>query len=168
MGEPRGSADLPLQESLTMSIAPDVLAKCPPRLREALIDLESIDDRELRFDLLLEYSDRFVEVSPAIAARPYDRAKLVPGCESEVYLWVTRDDRGLFVPHFAVENPQGLSAKALATLLQETLAGATTDEIAAVPDTIVQVIFGGTVSMGKGHGLMSMVRTLKELVAAAV
>lgn len=145
-----------------MPIAPDILAKCPAPLAEALVDLEKIDDRELRFDLLLEYADRFVEVSPEIATRPFDPAKLVPGCESEVYLWVTKDERGRITPHFAVENPQGLSAKALAALLAETLTGATAPEIANVPDTIVHAIFGGTISMGKGHGLMSMVRTLKE------
>ena len=56
-----------------------------------------------------------------------------------------------------------MSAKALAAILEKTLSGATPEEIVRIPDDIVSLLFRQNISMGKGMGLMSMVRTVKEL-----
>jgi cysteine desulfuration protein SufE len=65
--------------------------------------------------------------------------------------------------HFAVENPQGISAKALAVLLGDTLSGAPPEQVAAVPQDIVYQVFGSELSMGKSMGLMGMVSMVANL-----
>jgi len=133
------------------------------RIQSLLSDLKAIDDRELRFDLLIEYADRFVEVPASTATRPFDAINKVPACESDAYAFVSKDETGRIEANFAVENPQGISAKALAVILSETLNGCLDSEIQALDEQIVHEIFGRTISMGKGQGLMGMVRLTKEL-----
>jgi sulfur transfer protein SufE len=69
--------------------------------------------------------------------------------------------------YFAVENPSGVSAKALATILDRTLSGLPPSEIATVDSGIVEKIFRQNISMGKGMGLMSMVNAVQALARAA-
>jgi cysteine desulfuration protein SufE len=69
--------------------------------------------------------------------------------------------------HFAVENPSGVSAKALAAILDKTLSGLPADEIAQVDCSIVERLFRQNISMGKGMGLMSMVEAVRALAKAA-
>lgn len=137
----------------------------PQKLKGFLDEIRSIDDREMRSDLLIEMADRFRSVPPAIAARPFDQAHLVPGCESQAYIWSRHDTAGLPKFYFAVENPQGISAKALAVLLDETLSGERPALIAQVSEEIVFDIFGRQIAMGRGHGLQSMVAMVKALAA---
>ena len=86
----------------------------------------------------------------------------MPACESEAYVWCDgRDDGGLAL-YFAVENPQGISAKALAAILDRTLSGLPPEEIARVPPEIVYRIFGRELSMGKSMGLMAMVGMVRR------
>jgi len=59
--------------------------------------------------------------------------------------------------HFAVESPQGISAMALAVILDEALSGAPPEQVARVSGEIVYDIFGRELSMGKNIGLISMV-----------
>lgn len=128
----------------------------PEKLAE-LADLVSmIEDRNERIDLLIGIADRFREVPPEIARRPFGDQHKVPACESEAYLWAERQDDGLQF-HFAVENPQGISAKAMAVILGESLSGAPLEAVANVDDGVVYEIFGRELSMGKTMGLMGMV-----------
>jgi len=66
--------------------------------------------------------------------------------------------------HYAIENPQGISAMAMASIIQQTLSGLPADEIKSIPVDIAYQIFGRTLSMGKGQGLMGMVSMLKSVV----
>ena len=61
------------------------------RISSLLNDLTAIDDRELRFELLIEYAERFVEVPQAIATRPYAAKNKVPACESDAYAFAVKD-----------------------------------------------------------------------------
>ena len=70
---------------------------------------------------------------------------------------------GTLTLHFAVENPSGVSAKALATILDRSLSGLPADQIAQVDSSIVERIFRQNISMGKGMGLMSMVEAVRAL-----
>jgi cysteine desulfuration protein SufE len=133
------------------------------RLTTLLQDFDEITDRELRGDLLIDYATRFTPVSDTIAKRPYPAAHKVPGCESEVYAWVTRAPDGTVQCHFAVENPQGISAKALAAILQEIVNNSHHNELSALDPDLVDKIFGAALSMGKGQGLRSMVGMVKHL-----
>jgi cysteine desulfuration protein SufE len=133
------------------------------RIKNLLHDLKAIDDRELRFELLIEYADRFVEVPKTTATRPFAKHNKVPACESDAYAFVSKNEDGSIQVNFAVENPQGISAKALAVILSETLNGTFPQEVEILDEQIVHEIFGRTISMGKGQGLMGMVRLTKEL-----
>ena len=69
--------------------------------------------------------------------------------------------------HFAVENPSGISARALASILDKTLSGLPAAEMATVDCDIVERIFRRNISMGKGMGLMAMVEAVRTLARKA-
>ena len=116
-----------------------------------------------RTELLLDYAGKFKEVPPEVATRPFDQSALVPHCESEAYVWAVPNADGTVKLHFAVENPSGVSAKALAAILDRTLSGLPAADIAKVEPEIVEQIFRQNISMGKGLGLMSMVQRVQTL-----
>ena len=110
----------------------------------------------------------FKEVPAAVATRPFPKSHNVPECESEAYVWAIRNPDGTVKLHFAVENPSGVSAKALAAILDRTLSGLTPEEIAQIDASIVEKLFRQNISMGKGMGLMSMVEAVRSLARAAM
>lgn len=134
----------------------------PEKLRETLADFEWVEDRNDRAALLIETADRFQEVPERIATRPFPEEHHVQRCESDAYVWAEPQPDGTLKFHFAVENPQGLSARAMAVILDESLSGAPVEEVAQVPCDIVQTIFGKEISMGKGQGLMGMTSMVQD------
>jgi sulfur transfer protein SufE len=82
-------------------------------------------------------------------------------------VWAIRRPDGTLKLHFAVENPSGISARALATILDKTLSGLPAAEIATVDCGIVERIFRRNISMGKGMGLMAMVDAVRALAKTA-
>jgi cysteine desulfuration protein SufE len=135
----------------------------PAKLQAVLETFDDFPDPADRTNLLLDYADAFKEVPPTIAKRPFTKDSLVPHCESEAYAWAVMQPDGTMAVYFAVENPAGISAKALATILQKTLSGLRPAEIAALTPDIVERIFRQNISMGKGMGLMSMVEMIRTL-----
>ena len=133
----------------------------PAALAGLLESLRSMDRSE-RTATLLDYADRFEEVSPSVASRPFPEQNRAPRCESEAYVFATDNPDGTLKFHFAVENPQGVSAKAWAAMLDETLSGAPLDEVLAVPGEAVFDAFGHEVSMGKGLGLIGMLELVRR------
>jgi len=127
----------------------------PAPLADVVADFKGLD-RSLRAEMLIEYADRFDEVPANIATRPYPESARAPRCESEAFVFVTDRADGTVDLWFAVENPQGLSAKAWAVILRETLSGQPLEQLARVPQDTVFDIFGRDVSMGKGQGLVGM------------
>lgn len=73
--------------------------------------------------LLIEFADQFEEVPGRIATRPFDAEHHVTRCESDAFVWAEDRPDGTQDYWFAVENPQGLSAKAWAVIMQQTLSG---------------------------------------------
>ncbi len=128
----------------------------PSPLTKMLEELDGLDRVE-RAQYLLELSDDFSEVPEAIATRPFPENRRVPKCESEAFVWAQDEDDGTLKFHYAVENPLGISARAMGVILDETLSGQPVDQVANVPPDIVHRIFGRQLSMGKGEGLAAMV-----------
>ena len=128
----------------------------PSPLTEMLEELDALDRVE-RSQYLLELSDEFSEVPESIATRPFPENRRVPKCESEAFVWALDQDDGTLKFHYAVENPLGISARAMGVILDETLSGQPVDQVASVPPDIVHRIFGRQLSMGKGEGLAAMV-----------
>ena len=139
----------------------------PAKLRELLEDLSLFTDRQEKFQVLIEFADRFREVPASIAIRPFAEENHVQRCDSEAYVWCQPKGDGTFEYHFAVENPQGISAKAMAVILGDALNGQSPQEVLQVPSDIVYQVFGKELSMGKGQGLMGMVELLKALTRKA-
>lgn len=141
---------------------PDVPARLD-RLQETLEMLDLVPDRAERIQLLIDIAGRFEEVSPHIARRPFAAEHLVPACESQAYVFSQDRPDGALDFHFAVENPQGISAKALAAILGDNLSGAPLEQVAAVSPDLVYRVFGRELSMGKSMGLMGMVSMVAAL-----
>ena len=139
----------------------------PPSLQKLLDTFALFPDPADRTELLLSYADQFREVPPEVAQRPFDKSHQVPQCESDAYAWAVKRPDGTLALHFAVENPSGVSAKALAAILQKTLSGLTPEEIASISPEIVEQIFRQNISMVKGMGLMGMVNAVRALAARA-
>jgi cysteine desulfuration protein SufE len=135
------------------------MATMPEKLLEVIDDFEWIQDRLERQQYLIEIADRFedAKVPERIATQPYDEEHHVQQCESQAYVWAEENPDGTLKYWFDVLNPQGLSAKAIAVILDETLSGAPLEQVAAVSPEIVFTLFGKNVSMGKGQGLMGIV-----------
>ena len=62
-----------------------------------------------------------------------------------------------------MENPQGISAKALAVVLDQTLSGIAPEQIVDLEPDFVHALFGNELSMGKSMGLIGMVSMVRRL-----
>ena len=142
-------------------------AVLPERLREVLAVFASISDPADRAALLIDFADQYRPVPPDVAVPPFPKDRQVPYCESEAYVWLVPQADGTANLYFAVENPSGISAKALAAILTATLSGLAPQDIEQVPADIVEQIFRQNISMGKGMGLMAMVQAVQSLARAA-
>lgn len=136
----------------------------PEKLESLLEMLEMVEDRSERMEILISYSERFKEISPDLAEKPYPDVHRVQGCESQAFVWAFPLEDGTFDFQFAVLNPQGISAMAMAVILKDCLTGARAEEIINMPPKFANQIFGGELSMGKDMGLTGMVQLLQSLV----
>jgi cysteine desulfuration protein SufE len=137
------------------------------KLQEVLDTFDLFPDPADRTNMLLSYADQFKEVPPSVASRPFPESHHIPQCESDAYIWALKQPDGGLKLFFAVENPSGVSAKALATILDRSLSGLPPDQVAQVSCDIVERIFRQNISMGKGMGLMAMVNAVKALAERA-
>ena len=133
------------------------------RLGEIVSSLSALDRAE-RIDALIDLSGRFREVPDAVARRPFPAERRVPACESEAYVFPEALADGTWKFHFAVENPQGLSARAFAVVLDRAFSGAAPREIAdaGAPEEVVEAVFGRELSLGKQLGLTGMMQMLQR------
>jgi cysteine desulfuration protein SufE len=136
----------------------------PPKLSEVISLLELLDDQTDRIDFLIDYSGKFKQVPDKIAVRPFPDQNKVQYCESEAYVWTDEQEDGTIKLYFAIENPQGVSAKAFAAILDETLSGELPSVILQIPDDIVFKIFGQNLSMGKNLGLTGILLMIKRQI----
>lgn len=138
-----------------------------PAKLQSVIDMFAMFDPADRTNMLLSYADQFKEVPAEVASRPFSTSHQIPQCESDAYAWALKQPDGTLKLYFAVENPSGISAKALAAILDKSLSGLPASEIAEVDSSIVEKLFRQNISMGKGMGLMSMVEAVRALATAA-
>lgn len=120
-------------------------------------------DRSERAELLIDFADEFEPVPDRIATRPFPEENHVLRCESEAYVWAEDLPDGTLKYHFAVENPQGLSAKSWAVIMDRSLSGEKLEEVARVSPNVIFEIYGKDLSMGKGQGLMGMLDHVTSL-----
>ena len=136
------------------------MAELPPKLQAFLDDFGFISSREERVDYLIALADEFQPVPAAIAAKPYDEAHRVIGCESEAFVWAVDRADGTLDFYFDVLNPQGLSAMAMSAILDQACSGAPLDQVATINGEVVFTFFGKDISMGKGRGLTELLNAV--------
>ena len=134
----------------------------PEKLRLLLESISTMTDKQERMNFLIDYADKFKEVPPEIGKRPFPEESKVPFCESEAYVWTKQKEDGTLKFYFAVENPQGISAKALSAILDRTLSGEKPENVLTVTDDIVAQIFGESLSMGKNMGLTGILQKVQR------
>jgi cysteine desulfuration protein SufE len=134
-----------------------------PSKLDDLLDLFSMYSDKERIDLLVDFAEKFKEVPPEIAKKPFPEENKVPFCESGAYVWKIKQPDNTIKLFFAVENPQGVSAKALSSILEQTISGREEEVIKNIPDDLVYKIFGQSLSMGKNMGLAGIVQMVKRI-----
>jgi len=157
VGQRGGHAD-----RAALSIPPSGDAEALPGPLAAVVAEFDAVDRGMRAELLIEYADQFESVPATVATRPYPESARAPRCESDAYVFATDRPDGTLDLWFAVENPQGLSAKAWGAILKETLTGQPLEVVARVPQDTIFKIFGRDISMGKGQGLVGMLEVVQH------
>ena len=128
------------------------LAACQQPLKQLLDTFDMFPDPADRTDMLLSYADQFREVPADVATRPFPKSHQVPQCESDAYVWAMKQPDGTLTLHFAVENPSGVSARALAAILERTLSGLTPADIARVDSPHRRAHLPAEHLDGQGHG----------------
>jgi cysteine desulfuration protein SufE len=110
------------------------MADMPARLAE-IVDEFAAAPRDLVLEMLLEYAD----VIPPLPADAADREGMeqVPECQTAFFL------RARVTPERTVETlfdcpPEAPTTRAFAGILAEGLAGASAEEVLAVPDDLYQ------------------------------
>ena len=134
----------------------------PPKLQDFIDTISLLPDENEKINLLIDYADKYKEAPPEIAVKPYPEKNKVPFCESGAYVWTIKKDDNRLKFYFAVENPQGISAKALAAILDKTLSGEKAEDIADISEDIVNKIFGQSLSLRKNMGLAGIVQMIKR------
>ena len=118
---------------------------------------------DLKADTLIEYADSFISVPEEIATAPYPESHKIPACESEAYAFYKLNSDQTIKFYFAVTNPQGISAKAFAVILDQGFSNQNLNDIIDSDPDIVKKVFGNGISMGKGLGLNSMLGVVKTI-----
>ena len=135
--------------------------KYPDKLKGFLESLQLFESNNDRVNFLIDYAEQFRPVPESIATKPYPDNKRVEFCESGAYVWTLKEgDRYKFF--FDVMNPQGISAKSVCAIFEETLNGETSEKILSVPDDFVFDVFGQNLSMGKNLGLTNILAKMKS------
>lgn len=134
----------------------------PPSLQETLDDLALLPDRAERIEYLISLADTYKPVSESDIPKPYPESARVPACESEVFVFVGLDDDKHLDLKIAVENPQGMSAMAMAAVLRDALQGQDPALAQSIDEEVVFQLFGRELSMGKSMGLTNLVRMVKS------
>ena len=138
-----------------------------PRALAELLDELSFLDRGERIDYLIEYADQFENVPERIATRPYPEERRVKRCESQAYVWAEDTGEDAQRYYFAVENPQGISAKSLCAILDQTVSGAPLAQVLGISGDAIFDIYGRELSMGKGEGLLGILTVVQGFARAA-
>jgi cysteine desulfuration protein SufE len=130
----------------------------PKKLEEVVEILSLLSDQQERRDILIDYAESFKEVPSEISNRPFPEENKVPFCESGAYVWTLPQQDGTLKLFFAVENPQGISARALCAILASTLSGEKPENIIKIDEDLIYKIFGESLSMGKNMGLTGIIQ----------
>jgi cysteine desulfuration protein SufE len=104
----------------------------PPKLAE-IVDEFAAAPREVVLEMLLEFSDAVSPLPADLAG--HEGMEQVPECQTQFFLKAVVQPDNTVVSYFDCP-PEAPTTRAFAGILSEGLAGATTEEILAVPDDL--------------------------------
>lgn len=136
----------------------------PPKLQR-IVDLFAAAPREVKLQALLDYSNRLPPLPPELADHP-ERLEKVPECQSPFFLAAEVTPEGGVVLHFEAP-PEAPTTRGYAGILSEGLAGATADEVLAVPgDFYMDMGLEEVVSPLRLRGMDAILARTKRQISA--
>ena len=138
----------------------------PASLDEIIAELKDADRQE-RIDLLIDFAKSLPPLPERLEAHK-DASHRVEECQSPVYLFIELDDDGR-VRLFADAPIESPTVRGFVSILVEGLGGSTPEEVAAVPNDLVEKAgLLEILGMLRIRGLSAMVHRVKKGVAKAV
>ncbi|WP_203917093.1 SufE family protein [Rugosimonospora africana] len=136
----------------------------PPRLAEIIEEFASAP-REVVLEMLLEYADAVPPLPEELAG--HTGMEQVPECQTPFFLRATVAPDGTVATWFDCP-PESPTTRAFAGILAEGLAGATADEVLAVPDDLYQRMgLAGAISPLRVRGGSAILARLKRQIKEA-
>ncbi len=124
-----------------------------PRFRNA--------DRTTRLETLLDYARRLPPLPERLAAEKALGHNLVHECQTPVFLWTEVADGQVHI--FADVPPESPTVRGFISLLIRTLEGRSPDEVARVPDDLLdQLGLTETLGMTRTQGLSAILARIKR------
>jgi cysteine desulfuration protein SufE len=139
-----------------------IMAEYPKKLQDLIETISIVSDDSDRVSLLIDYANKLEKVPKEVAQEPYPEESKVPFCESGVYVWSVKNSDGTLKYYFDVDNPQGVSARALSSILEKTISGEKPENIEMISEDIVEKLFGSNLSTRKNMGLLGIVQKVKR------
>jgi cysteine desulfuration protein SufE len=134
----------------------------PPKL-QFIIDLFADAPRDIKLQALLDYSRRLPPLPPELADHP-ELLERVHECQSPFFLLADVMPDGTVTMAFEAP-PEAPTTRGYAGILAEGLAGATVDEVLAVPDDFYQGMgLDDVVSPLRLRGMGAILARLKRQV----
>jgi len=129
-----------------------------PRFRAA--------DRATRLETLLDYSRKLPPLPERLEQERERDDHRVHECQTPVFLWVEVEDGRV---HIHADVPrESPTVRGFISLLARSLDGAAPDEVARVPDDLLdQLGLSETLGMTRTQGLTAILYRIKRSVAAA-
>ena len=123
-------------------------------------------DRTTRLETLLDYSRKLPPLPERLEQQKERAENRVHECQTPVFLWVEVHDGRV---HIHAEAPrESPTVRGFISLLARTLDGATPEEVALVPDDLLdQLGLSETLGMTRTQGLSAILHRIKRSVAAA-
>jgi cysteine desulfuration protein SufE len=136
----------------------------PPALDQIVEELRDAD-REERIEMLIDLAKDLPPL-PDRLAHFKDEAHRVPECQSPVFLIIELDDERVSL--YADAPIEAPTVRGFVSLLVEGLAGATVDDVASLPDDLVERTgMPEILGMLRVRGLHGVLGRLKAMVARA-
>ena len=132
------------------------------RLQELIAEFDDLDDEE-KLEMLVEMSDDLPPPSAGRSAGPQAETCRIQECQTPVFLWVDIIDGQLRLE--ADVPKKSPTVRGLVTLAVQGLNGATAEEVAALPDDLVEHIgLQRALGMQRQQGFRGVVARIKREV----
>ncbi len=132
-------------------------------LEKSLGRFQSLN-REMRLQLLIQYARKFPELPPELAEARDAGMNRIQECQTPLFLWVAVKD-GQVTLHADVP-PDAPTVRGFMGFLMEVLNGASPEEVAELPDDLLDRMgIGEVLGIMRTQGLGSVIRKVKNDVA---